>query len=664
MKIREIIVGTGIAVTSQMAFADIPAGLFNLAGKDSGLCFQSNATMGLVQLACSADSLLWNARQNPDGSYQLTTTVENREYCINVPGVAGADVKLGDCQTARPLNIAPLRDGYRITQAGTELCLNIAGNRFTDGAKLMQFGCTTGDNEKFDLKPAAKTVVGEWSDTFELGLVAIASAILPNGQLVFWSGSTPISFHGDDVTYTGTFNPKGGELSQYLVKDTYEMFCPATVMDRDGSLLIMGGGGDQSKRKYVVTYNSDTNKWNRENDLVKARWYNSAVILGDGSVFTTGGDGDGSINPNSFFENMKGEIWNPDTRSFRYLSNTRDIGYEKISTVIDIDGRQNSDYGLARGQYYRKLAVMHDGSILEYAPYKNFVRHTVEGEGSSTLTGLGREDGPKYIQGATNVQYSADKLLLMGGNARFGVEDYKDDQAEINVSESLYSVYEIDLKTGESVRKENMHHPRYYANSVVMPDGGVFTVGGSRDSHLFDTSEAVYTPEIYDPVNDEWTEVAQHQDPRDYHSTAVLLPDGRIWVAGGGACGAGCKFNYTTAEIYSPPYLFKGDRPEISLVDNGPTGYNGEIGYNKAFDISSKQTISSVALIRLSAVTHSSNTDQRRIELELDAMGNNYYRLTTPLNSNIAPPGYYMLFALNENGVPSEAKMVKLDNSL
>ncbi|OZG70791.1 galactose oxidase [Hahella sp. CCB-MM4] len=658
MKIREIIVGTGIAVTSQMAFAEIPVGLFNLAGKDSGLCFQKTEAMGVVQQACSAESLLWNSQQNPDGSYRLVTNVGEQEYCLNVPGASGADVKLGDCSVTKPLNIAPLRDGYRITEVGTGLCLNIAGNRLTAGAKLIQFGCTTGDNEKLDFKPAAKTLVGEWSDTFELGLVAIASAILPNGQLLFWSGSTPISFHGDDITYTGTFNPKGEDdgLSHYVVKDTYEMFCPATVMDRDGSLLIMGGGGDQSKRDYVVSYDAEANEWVRESNLVIPRWYNSAVILGDGSVFTVGGDGDGD--PKHSNMEQIGEIWNPITREFKLLTGTMDIGAQNSQYFQNIG---NSDYGIARAQYYRKLAIMHDGSILEYAPYKNFVRHTVEGEGSSTLTNTGRQDGPKYIQGATNVQYSADKVLLMGGNAAFGVEDYSDEKGEIDTFPSLYSVYEIDLKTGVSVRKENMHHGRYYANSVVMPDGNVFTVGGSRDSHLFDTSEAVYTPEIYDPVKDEWMDVVQQQEPRNYHSTAVLLPDGRIWVAGGGACGD-CDFNYTTAEIYSPPYLFKGERPEVSLVNSGPAGYNGKIGYNKIFDIRSEQAISSVSLIRLSAVTHSSNTDQRRIELDMNDLGNDYYRLTTPLNSNIAPPGYYMLFALNENGVPSEAKMVKLEN--
>ncbi|WP_020407857.1 galactose oxidase-like domain-containing protein [Hahella ganghwensis] len=659
MKIREIIVGTGIVVTSQIVLAEIPAGLFNLAGKDSGLCFQKTEAMGLVQQACYDESLLWSAQQDPDGSYRLATNIGEQQYCLNVPGTAGADVRLGDCRVTKPLYINPLRDGYKVIESGTGLCLNIAGNRLAAGAKLIQFDCTTGDNEKLDFMPAAKTAVGEWGDKFELGLVAIASAILPNGELLFWSGSTPISFHGDDITYTGTFNPKGeGDgLSHYVVKDTYEMFCPATVMDQDGSLLIMGGGGKQTKRDYVVSYDADANKWVRENDLVIPRWYNSAVILGDGSVFTVGGDGDGD----PIHTNMEqlGEIWNPVTREFKLLTGTKDIGAQKSQYFQNIG---NSDYGVARAQYYRKLAVMHDGSILEYAPYREFVRHTVDGEGSSILTNTGRLDGPKYIQGATNVQYSADKVLLMGGNEKFGIEDYADDKGEIDTLPSLYSVYEIDLKTGQSVRKENMHHARYYANSVVMPDGKVFTVGGSRDSHLFDTSEAVYTPEIYDPASDEWTEVAQHQEPRNYHSTAVLLPDGRIWVGGGGACGANCEFNYTTAEIYSPPYLFKGERPEVSLITTGPTGYDGETGYNQQFDFRSEQAISSVSLIRLSAVTHSSNTDQRRIELEMNALGNDFYRVTTPLSSNIAPPGYYMLFALNENGVPSEAKMVKLAN--
>ena len=104
-----------------------------------------------------------------------------------------------------------------------------------------------------------------------------------------------------------------------------------------------------------------------------------------------------------------------------------------------------------------------------------------------------------------------------------------------------------------------MHNPRSYHTLTSLPDGTVLATGGATSSDGITQSRAVLSAELWDPDTDTWTEMASGQRPRLYHSSSVLLPDGRVLLAGGGAFGS--AVNETNAEIYSPPYLFKGPRP-------------------------------------------------------------------------------------------------------
>jgi hypothetical protein len=191
-----------------------------------------------------------------------------------------------------------------------------------------------------------------------------------------------------------------------------------------------------------------------------------------------------------------------------------------------------------------------------------------------------------------------------------------------------------------------MNFPRQHLNAVTLPDGKVLAVGGGRADKYTDPVRAA---EMYDPETETWRVMASQQAGRMYHSTALLLPDGRVLSAGqdNGAFR-------TTAEIFSPPYLFSGSRPTI---DNAP----GKVGYDATLNISSADAadIAKVALIRASAVTHSTNTEQRYVALNFNASGGTI-TARAPANANIAPPGYYMLFLVNSAGAPSVASWVKL----
>jgi len=165
----------------------------------------------------------------------------------------------------------------------------------------------------------------------------------------------------------------------------------------------------------------------------------------------------------------------------------------------------------------------------------------------------------------------------------------------------------------------------------------------------------VYQAELYNPDNNTWTPMASMSIPRMYHSTSLLLPDGRVITAGSGkGGGGGGSASHYDAQIFYPPYLFKGPQPVITTapaIINYATGFT--VNYN------STNPISKVSLVALGSVTHSYNTNQRYVPLSFSGSSGTL-TITPPANANIAPPGYYMLFIINANGVPSIAKMVQL----
>jgi hypothetical protein len=204
-------------------------------------------------------------------------------------------------------------------------------------------------------------------------------------------------------------------------------------------------------------------------------------------------------------------------------------------------------------------------------------------------------------------------------------------------------------------------------NLTVLADGSVLATGGnSSGASLVDLNAGVYPAELWSPATGQWRTLASMQVTRQYHSTALLLPDGRVLSAGGGICGTCDTVGYLAknAEIFSPPYLFQADgtpapRPSIDAVPASTT-----YGATMAIGTPDPASISKVALIRLGAVTHSNNMEQRYIPLSFTP-GATTITATAPENSNIAPPGIYMLFIIDANGVPSLARMVSVQgNSL
>jgi hypothetical protein len=203
-----------------------------------------------------------------------------------------------------------------------------------------------------------------------------------------------------------------------------------------------------------------------------------------------------------------------------------------------------------------------------------------------------------------------------------------------------------------------MKTARVYHTLTMLADGRVLAIGGEPTSDQTVVTSGVLTTEIWDPATQTWTNDAPISAARNYHASAILLPDGRVMVAGGGheeSLGGAGQYS---AQFYSPSYLSNGPRPTISSAPAGTT-------YGSAFTIGTPDaaSISAVNLVSLGADTHQSDMSQHFVPLSFTA-GSGSLTVQAPTGAALAPPGYYMVFVVNGKGVPSVAAIVKLSRTL
>lgn len=242
------------------------------------------------------------------------------------------------------------------------------------------------------------------------------------------------------------------------------------------------------------------------------------------------------------------------------------------------------------------------------------------------------------------------KVLIIGG---------------ANPAVSTMEIIDLNDPSGPSWQaKESMFFVRRNCDAVLLPDGKILIVGGHRysDPNTGQHLDPYNTAELFDPATEKLTSLCEMSIPRIYHSTAVLLPDGRVW-ASGGEIPVGYTGSTQNIEIFSPGYLFEGERP---VIQSAPAN----ISYGSSFGINTSLPVSSAVLLRPCSVTHAMDMEQRYVELSIQPGHiNGYaYNVQAPADANIAPPGYYMLFVLGlknastsgQTAIPSVAKWVKL----
>ncbi|MDF2048835.1 galactose oxidase-like domain-containing protein, partial [Arthrobacter sp. Cr_A7] len=520
-----------------------------------------------------------------------------------------------DTADEKTVTFAAVSARYVRLTASTE-----AGNRgpWSTAAEINLIGASS------TATPEALGTKGRWGATINFPIVPVAAALLPGNRLLTWSAYAPTAFGGSrGFTQTSILDLGTGAVSQTQVTNTgHDMFCPGTSLLPDGQLLISGG----SNSAKTTIYNPEANTWTAGPDMKIARAYQSNVTVSTGEVFSIGGSWAGGVG------NKSGEVWSS-TGGWRTLPNV------PVSNILT-----NDPGGEYRSDNHAWLFSAAGGQVFHAGPSRQMNWISPTGNGSITTAGL-RADSADAMNGNA-VMYDVGKILTTGGATAY---------ENANATSRSYT---IDINNGVSVsRTADLGLARSFANGVALPDGQVLVVGGQATPVPFSDNGARMAPEIWNPATGQWSMLAPMAVPRTYHSVALLLPDGRVFVGGGGLCGA-CTTNHLDGEIFTPPYLLNPDGSERARprIVTAPT----TAAAGSTIAVTTGAQISKFSLMRMSTVTHSVNTDQRRIPLTATAVSGNTSSLTLPGDKGVLVPGSYMLFAVDDNGVPSVATTIKI----
>ena len=216
----------------------------------------------------------------------------------------------------------------------------------------------------------------------------------------------------------------------------------------------------------------------------------------------------------------------------------------------------------------------------------------------------------------------------------------------------------IDLNVADPAwfEMDPMASPRRHHNATVLPDGTTLVTGGTECGGFNCAAGAVLEAELWDSEIKKWSTLAPMALIRLYHLTALLLPDGRVFVAGGGRPAADGEVDNHSAELFSPPYLFKGPRPTILSAPPAASWSNTFLVKTPdALEISQRHS-------RTPRIGDSRfrSPNLRFLTLSASAAPGGVM-VIMPSNPNLAPPGHYMMFLVNGNGVPSVASMIRVD---
>ncbi|MEV6599885.1 discoidin domain-containing protein [Actinoplanes sp. NPDC051346] len=473
---------------------------------------------------------------------------------------------------------------------------------------------------------------GIWSAPVGFPLVPVAAAQLPNGKILTWSAFARDTFAGGSGrTVTATYDPSTGVVTQRTVTETgHDMFCPGISVLPDGRLVVTGGN-DSAK---TSLYNPATDAWTTGPAMTTARGYQSSTTLSDGRVFTIGGSWSGPVGGTGGTPHKAGEVYST-AAGWTALPGAR------AEPMLTADANPNGDY---RKDNHAWLFAWSAGTVLQAGPSRAMNWYSTTGTGGTTPAGT-RADDVDAMNGNA-VMYDAGKILTVGGATSY---------ENVNASTSAYALT-ISGTTVAARRTSSMANARSFANSVVLPDGKVVVFGGQNFPVPFSDNTAVLSAEMWNPATESFTTLASSAIPRTYHSVATLMPDARVFTGGGGLCG-GCGTNHFDSEIFTPPNLLNPDGTPASrpVITTAPaTAANGT-----SITVATNRAVSSFAIVRMGTATHSVNTDQRRLALAPTAVTGGY-RLTIPADRGVALPGYWMLFAMDAQGVPSIAKTIRI----
>jgi len=474
-------------------------------------------------------------------------------------------------------------------------------------------------------------VTGRWTVLdYQLPIRAIHATLLKNGRvlLIAGSGNDPNNFAAGSFK-AAVWDPVAGTFTTLDVPK--DMFCSGHVTLPDGRVLIQGGtrsyptmagGADYGGLKDSYIFDPATNTFTKVADANEGHWYPTLTELANGDILEVGGlkeDTTGAVNTEYWSASLNTWLptWQvPQTWSF---------------------------WGL-----YPHMFLMSDGRLF-YSGGHVF-GNGLPGTGASiydwraaTITdvpGLRLKDLRDQATSVLLPPAQDQRVLITGGG-------------NINTNLPATNLTDlIDLKQPSPAYAPGPDMPglgKMYVNATILPDRTVLVTNGGRFNR--DASSNVLTAATYDPVANTWTPVAADPIGRNYHSTALLLPDGRVAVMGSNPGDGSFELRIS---IYEPPYLFRGTRPSISGVPAQAT-----YGQTFTFAVQAPNGVRWAQLMRPMSVTHQMDSNMRLVDLPVNVVGG-IATVTVPSNANLLPPGPYLLNVTDGQGVPSASAWVTI----
>jgi hypothetical protein len=459
-------------------------------------------------------------------------------------------------------------------------------------------------------------VQGQWSTLpYTMPIDPIHAALLNNGKVlvVAGTGNNPLV---KNVQAAAVWDPQTGKITTQSIG--WDMFCNGMVVLPDGRPIIDGGTLQYNPfygSANAAVFDPVSSQFTDLTTMANGRWYPTVTLLPNGTVLAFSGLTSMGLT------NVKEEIFSPSTWSW---STAYAAGWTP--------------------PLYPRLHVLPNGNVFYsgsgyQSRYYYPATHTWSGIVATTNYAANRKYGSSVLLPLTPANNYRPVVMILGGS---------------NPATATTELIDLSATTPTWQWGPSMSQARIEMNAVILPSGKVLALGGSATDEK--ASTASYNADLYDPASNAFTSAGKNAYPRLYHSVAMLLPDATVWLAGSNPSGSTYE---PRMELYQPAYLFgsSGNLAVRPTVTSAPSFVN----YGQAFTVGTPDAadIASVVLIRPGAVTHAFDMDQRLVGLSYTA-GSGALSVTAPPNSNIAPPGYYMLFTLNSSGVPSVATFIEL----
>lgn len=453
---------------------------------------------------------------------------------------------------------------------------------------------------------------------------AVHVALLHTGKvlLVAGSGADEAMFNAGTFK-TSIWDPRTGTSQD--VSTPWDAFCAGHAFLPDGRLLVAGGtegypaaeNGRFAGSKRAFLFDPATSNYQAAPDSAIARWYPTIVQLGDSRLLTIGG-----------FDENKDR-----TRAQEIFDGTRwtspadppaQMPFMPTYPALHLlrDGRLFFSGASVLGSNTTPPGIW-DVETNSYQRVPNLAKKALRDEAMSVLLPPAQQQ----------------KVMIMGGGRTLSRVLATNTTAIVDLKKPVPR-YRVGPR---------MEAPKLYVSAVILPDSTVLQTGGAASS-VDNGRDAVFSSQIYDPRTNSWAKAATHTVPRVYHSSAILLPDARVATFGGNPAGS---FE-NRIEIYTPGYLEQGT-PRPTATAPAAMTYGGSY----AVRTTQASPIRDAVLIRPMAVTHSSDSNQRLVDLPFERTPTGL-TVTVPENSNITPPGWYMLFVVDDTGVPSVADWVNV----